>query len=88
MDYNSESHITTIAEVKAFFIEMVKIAGDEWHPDDSYSSYKDRKTKECLFTPEEIVECERLQSECFAVCDAKGVDIYDLGWEAIEASIE
>ena len=82
------THITSIAEVKAFFAQMVERAGDEWHPDDSYSSYKDRKTKESLFTPEEIVECERLQAECFAVCDAKGVDIYDLGWEAIEASIE
>ena len=81
------SHITTIDEVKAFFTQMVTIVGEEWHPDDDYLSYKNPKTREPLFTPEEAQVYNGLQRECFAVCEAADVDVYDLGWEVIEKCI-
>jgi len=86
--YTEESHIETLDDVKVFFTFVVERLGDEWHPDDDYSFYKDSKTKEPLFTPDEIVLFNRLQAECFAVCEKADEDIYDLGWEIIEKSIE
>lgn len=80
--------INTIDDVKAFFTHVVEIIGDEWHPDDDFSFYTDKKTKEPLFTPEEIALYNRLLAECFEVCEKADEDIYDLGWEIIEKSIE
>lgn len=85
--YNEESHIQSIDDVKAFFAFVVERVGEEWHPDDDYSWYKDPKTKESLFTPDETVLFNRLQKECFDLCDQLDEDIYDLGWEAIEATM-
>lgn len=82
--YTEDSHIETIEDVRAFFTLVVERVGDEWHPDDEYSCYKDPKTKESIFTPEETALYNRLQKECFDICDAKDEDIYDLGWEVIE----
>lgn len=85
--YNADSHITTIEEVKTFFRHVVSLIGDEWHPDDKYSFYLDPKTKEPVFTAEEQALYDRLQEECFSVCDVAGADIYDLGWEIVEKSM-
>lgn len=82
--FTEESHIQTLEEVRAFFTFVVEKIGDEWHPDDDYSFYKDLKTKEPVFTPEETALYNRLQQECFAVCEKNDEDIYDLGWEIIE----
>ena len=79
--------IQTLSDVRAFFERMVAIVGDEWHPDDDYAVYRDRKTKQPMFLPEEIETNNRLQAECFAVCEALDEDIYDLGWDVIEKSI-
>lgn len=85
--FTEESHIQTLDEVRAFFAFVVERVGEEWHPDDDYSVYKDQKTKDPLFTPDEASLCNRLQKECFDVCDALDEDIYDLGWEAIEDTL-
>lgn len=86
--YSEESHIQTIEDVRNFFTFVVEKIGDEWHPDDDYSFYKDNKSKEPLFTIDEITLYNRLQAECFDVCQNADVDIYDLGWEIIEKNIE
>ena len=84
MEYTADSQIGSLDEVKAFFTHVVAVVGDEWHPDEDYSSYKDAKTKECLFSPEEAAAYNCLQEKCFAVCEAAETDIYDLGWEIVE----
>ncbi len=86
--YTADSHITNLDEVKAFFSHVVSLIGDEWHPDDKYSFYLDVKTKEPVFTTDQQALYDRLQAECFAVCEAADEDIYDLGWEVIEKKMK
>ena len=57
---NEQSHITTVADVKAFFHHLV----DE------------RKVN------------FRLMEESFDVCEAAGVDIYELGLEELETVLK
>lgn len=83
MTYDSDSHIQTISEVKAFFHHVVFERKADFHPDDDFSQYLSPK-KEPLFTPEECVIYNALLAECFTVCDAKDEDIYDLGWDVLE----
>lgn len=86
--YTADSHITNLDEVKAFFRHVVSLIGDEWHPDDKYSFYLDVKTKEPVLTIDQQALYDRLQAECFAVCEAVDEDIYDLGWEVIEKKMK
>ena len=86
--YTADSHITNLDEVKAFFSHVVSLIGDEWHPDDKYSFYLDVKTKEPVLTTDQQALYDRLQAECFAVCEAADEDIYDLGWEVIEKKMK
>lgn len=85
------TNISSIADVKAFFTEMVLILVDEFHPDDDFSSYKHKSGPEKglpIFTPEEIEQHNNLLAQCFDVCDATDEDIYDLGWEIIEEHLD
>lgn len=86
--YTADSHITNLDEVKAFFSHVVSLIGDEWHPDDKYSFYLDVKTKEPVLTTDQQALYDRLQAECFAVCEAADEDIYELGWEVIEKKMK
>lgn len=88
MIYNEESHITTVEEVANFFHHLVFDLKLNFHPDDDFAEYVNSKTKEPLFTPEEIALYNRLMAESFKVCeDSEDKDIYDLGWDQLEEAI-
>lgn len=48
-----------------------------FHPDDEFTNYINIETNELSFTMEEANKLNDLMSECFKICEANGVDIYD-----------
>jgi len=85
--YTSDSHITTIREVKDFFHFLAFDLQLEFHPDDRFESYIDQKTRESRFLASECELYDRLMEEAFTVCDDADEDIYDLGWEQLEKAL-
>ena len=73
MVYSSETHITTIADVKAFFHHIVfDMDNLDFHPDDKFRGNE-------KLTVLEAANYDRLMTECFAVCETCGQDIYQIG---------
>ncbi len=85
---NEESHITTIADVKAFFHHLVNERKVNFHPDDDFADYISVKEGTPTFTKDEVAVFNRLMEESFVVCEASGVDIYELGLEELETVLK
>lgn len=81
---NKESHITSVADVKAFFHHLVDERKVNFHPDDDFADYINIEDKTPSFTVEEVAVYNRLMEESFDVCEAAGVDIYELGLEELQ----
>lgn len=81
MEYNSESHIKTLSDVKAFFCYLLDEESVSFHPDDDFADYIDTKTKESAFSSDKVVTYNRLMQEAFDVCESERVDIYLIGFE-------
>ena len=88
LSINEESHITTIADVKAFFHHLVDERKVNFHPDDDFADYISVKDGTPTFTEEEVAVYNRLMEESFDVCEAAGVDIYELGLEELETVLK
>lgn len=88
MVYTSDSHITTVEEVKNFFHHLVFDRQLDFHPDDMFEDYVSCQPSIHGITLEECPLYNRLMDECFKVCDAQDADIYDLGWEQLEKAIK
>ena len=85
---NKQSHITTVADVKAFFHHLVDERKLNFHPDDDFADYISVKEGTPTFTNEEVTVYNRLMEESFDVCDAAGVDIYELGFEELQTIVK
>lgn len=84
MNYSNKSHINTEADVKAFFHHLVDERKVNFHPDDDFADYISVKEGTPTFTEEEVAVYNRLMEESFGVCEAAGVDIYELGLEELQ----
>ena len=88
MRMNEQSHITTVADVKAFFHHLVDERKVNFHPDDDFADYISVKEGTPTFTKEEVAVYNRLMEESFDVCEAAGVDIYELGLEELQTVLK
>lgn len=88
MSMNEESHITTIADVKAFFHHLVDERKVNFHPDDDFADYISLDDQMPTFSDEEVAVYNRLMDESFDVCDAAGVDIYELALDELQTVLE
>lgn len=88
MIMNKESHITTVADVKAFFHHLVDERKLNFHPDDDFASYVSFDDKKPLFSDEEVTMYNRLMEESFDTCKAAGVDIYELGLQELQTILK
>lgn len=80
MTYDTESHISTIADVKAFAEYLNKERKEAFHPDDDFADYVcfDGENKgKPSFTPSEVDLFKRLMDECFDICKKQQADIYE-----------
>ena len=81
---NEATRITTVADVKAFFHHLVDERKVNFHPDDDFADYISLDDQTPTFTDEEVAVYNRLMDESFDVCEAAGVDIYELGLQELE----
>ena len=84
MQYNRESKIATIDDVKEFFHHLVSERNLNFHPDDRFEDYVSSDDGEASFSQEECAVYNRLMDESFDVCEKNGVDIYAIGLERMQ----
>ncbi|MBP9995327.1 MAG: hypothetical protein KBT67_10425 [bacterium] len=75
MTYTNNSHITTKNDVIDFAKHLVNFHNISFHPDDDFADYFDSSNTD------EISLYNRLNEECFSVCEKLGVDIYQIHYE-------
>jgi len=68
--------IETTKDVVAFTKQLIK-EGVNFHPDDDFKNYINLETDEPTYSNEEAKFRNEMMNQCFAVCEKKGVDIYD-----------
>ena len=85
---NEESHITTVADVKAFFHHLVNERKLNFHPDDDFADYISLDDQTPTFSDEEVAVYNRLMDESFDICDTAGVDIYELALQELESVLK
>lgn len=87
MTYNSDSHIKSVEDVKAFFHHLVSERKLNFHPDDDFADYICYEDKTPSFTEDEVVLYNRLMKESFNVCEKSQNDIYAIGLEELQVSM-
>ena len=79
MDYNVDSHILSVDDVRIFFHHLVEERKVNFHPDDDFADYVSLKDHTPTFSDEEVGVYNRLMDESFDVCDKSNTDIYEIG---------
>lgn len=87
MTYDKDSHIKSVEDVKAFFHHLVDERKVIFHPDDDFADYVSYEEKTPSFTKEEVEVYNRLMEESYNVCDAAGVDIYEIGIQELQKAL-
>ena len=64
--------INTISDVEEFFRYLRDERNVAFHPDDDFCCYVNRDTGE-------VATFNTMMNQCFAVCEANGKDIYEIG---------
>jgi hypothetical protein len=72
--------IETTEDVKAFVKELVA-EGLNYHPDDDFTGYINISTEEASYTADEAALRNKLNNQCFEVCERERADIYDISME-------
>ena len=86
MQYNKETRITSVDDVKAFFHHLVSERMVNFHPDDRFEDYV-ADDGGASFSQEECAVYNRLMDESFDVCEKKGADIYAIGLELMQKAL-
>ena len=87
MNYISASHIKSVKDVEAFFHHIVFERKVNFHPDDMFENYVSYEGGVSTFSLDECVIHNRLMDESFAVCKKEGVDIYEIGLEELQTTV-
>ncbi len=77
MQYNKDSHINNVDDVRKFFHYIVEERNVNFNPDDMFRDYMLADGSNA-FTPEECEIYNRLVEEAFKICDKENVDIYEI----------
>lgn len=85
---DEKSHITSVADVKAFFHHLVDERKVNFHPDDDFADHISLDDQTPTFTDDEVILYNRLMEESFDACEAAGVDIYELGLQELEKALK
>ena len=68
--------------------DVLAIGKVNFHPDDDFADYISLDDQTPTFSDEKAVVYNRLMDESFAVCEAAGVDIYELGLQELETVLK
>lgn len=88
MDYNADSHILSVDDVKLFFHHLIDERKVNFHPDDDFANYISLKDHTPTFSNEEVAIYNRLMDESFEVCKKASVDIYGIGMDEFQQLFE
>ena len=77
MQYNKDSHINIVDNVRKCFHYIVEERNVNFNPDDMFEDYMSVDGSNA-FTPEECEIYNRLVEEAFKICDKENVDIYEI----------
>lgn len=77
MQYNKDSHINNVDDVRKSFHYIVNERNVNFNPDDMFEDYMSADGTNA-FTPEECEIYNRLVEETFKICDKENVDIYEI----------
>lgn len=86
MQYNKDSYINNVDDVRKFFHYIVNERNVNFNPDDMFEDYisADGTT---AFTPEECEIYNRLVEEAFKICDKENVDIYEIALDILKKEL-
>ena len=86
MQYNKDSHINNVDDVRKFFHYIVEDHNVNFNPDDMFEDYmlSDGTT---AFTPEECEIYNRLVEESFDICEEEEFDIYEIGLDILKKKL-
>ena len=74
--------VKTLQDVRDFFKELNAVIVN-FDPDDDIGDYIAFKDDTPSFPKEEAIRLNTLLDDCFAICEEKGVDIYELANQII-----
>ena len=86
MQYNKETRITSVDDVKDFFHHLVNERKVNFHPDDRFADYVSEDGVPS-FSQEECAIYNHLMDESFDVCENRGADIYVIGLELMQKAM-
>lgn len=87
MDYPTHTDIKTVEDVKLFFRHLVNERQLNFHPDDDFTNYIDRKSQSLLFTKDEAKKYNKLMELCFGICKRENADIYEIGFKELSHAV-
>ena len=88
MTYNIDSHIKSVEDVKTFFHHLVSERKLNFHLDDNFADYINYEDKTPSFTEDEVTVYNRLMEESFIVCEKVGIDIYAVGLDELQETMD
>jgi len=71
------TQIHSVDDVKSFAKQIIS-EGVSFHPDDDFNDYVNLADNKPCYSKQDADLRNIVMSECFVVCDVKGVDIYDV----------
>ena len=77
MQYNKDSHINNVDDVRKYFHYIVEERNVNFNSDDMFRDYILADGSNA-FTPEECEIYNRFVEEAFKICDKENVDIYEI----------
>lgn len=86
MQYNKDSHINNVDDVRKFFHYIVNERNVNFNPDDMFEDYMSADGT-TAFTPEECEIYNRLVEEAFKICDKENVDIYEIALDILKKKL-
>lgn len=74
------SEIKSLEDISEFVAQLVKEELN-YHPDDDFENYVNIETGEPSYTLRQASLRNRLNIQCFEVCESAGADLYDISME-------
>jgi hypothetical protein len=79
--------LQTIQDVQKFFEHIVYDLGINFHIDTPFSDYVNYKDNKAMMSKSEAIKYEVIMSKAIDICNAEGVDEYELGLDILESFI-
>jgi len=79
--------LQTIQDVQKFFEHIVFDLGINFHIDTPFSDYVNYSDNKAMMSKSEAIRYEVMMSKAIDICNAEGVDEYELGLDILESFI-